>query len=367
MNFPPQCGFPSLLQPDERMTDSSPPRTIDLLHELPAGFLDVSARHIRSLLPRPTLIHLPGQRPEPVFVSLLLHGNEDVGLKAVQQVLKEPLPGKLPRALSLFVGNVAAAAEGLRRLPGQVDFNRVWPGTDQPACPETVMMAQIVASMREQNVFASIDLHNNTGTNPHYACVCSTALPHLQLATLFSRTVVYFIRPRGVQTMAFSLHCPSITCECGKVGDLAGVHRAAELVRSCLHLARIPDHPVSTGDIHLFHTVATVLVPPEISIGFGPERETADLMFPTDLDRLNFCEVGPGTELCSRPPHSNARLVILNEAGEDVAADYVSIVGNSLRLKKRLLPSMLTLDERVIRQDCLCYFMERYETVEKER
>jgi len=30
-------------------------------------------------------------------------------------------------------------------------------------------------------------------------------------------------------------------------------------------------------------------------------------------------------------------------------------------LKKTLMPSMITLDETIIRQDCLCYLMEKME------
>ncbi|WP_437226102.1 M14 family metallopeptidase [Planctomicrobium sp. SH661] len=331
----------------------------DIRDCLPPDFLNVSAAEIESVFPRPTLVHLPGLRPEPLFVSLLLHGNEDVGLKAIQQVLRRLESQQLPRALSLFIGNVTAAKHGLRRLPGQVDYNRVWPGSDHEVEPELIMMHSIVEQMRARDVFASLDLHNNTGTNPHYACICSTANRHLQLASLFSRTVVYFTRPRGVQTMAFSQICPSVTCECGKVGDASGVDRAAELVLACLHLLEIPDHPVPAGDAHLFHTVATVKVPEEVSMGFADDP--ADLIFPANLDHMNFCEVGPGAEIACRPPHSVARLQVLNEAGEDVHSEYISVVGNSLRLKKRVLPSMLTLDQRVIRQDCLCYFMERYD------
>lgn len=341
------------------MTVSPTSGMFDILEELPSGFLEVSAERIRSICPRPTLLHLPGVRTEPVFVSLLLHGNEDVGLKAVQHVLRERMADGLPRSLSLFVGNVAAAASRLRRLPGQVDYNRVWPGGEHADSPEAEMMLQVVEQMRARNVFASIDLHNNTGTNPHYACVCSTEDRHLHLASLFSRTVVFFTRPRGVQTMAFHPYCPAITCECGKVGDPSGPEHAAAVVEACLKLSEFPHQPIATGDIHLFHTVATVKVPESVSISFaGPD---AELIFPADLDRLNFCEVGPGTEICCRAPHSRASLSVLNEAGVDVQAEYLSVVGNSLRLKKRILPSMLTLDERVIRQDCLCYFMERYQ------
>lgn len=334
--------------------------TFDTLDRLPEGFLEVPAPSIQELLPRPALIHLPGRRERPVFVSVLLHGNEDVGLKSVQQVLKAHQEHGLPRSLSIFVANVSAATQQVRRLPDQPDYNRVWPGTEHPPCPESKMMFEVREEMRRRNPFVSIDLHNNTGTNPHYACVCSTAPQHLQLASLFSRTVVYFTRPKGVQTMAFMDQCPSITCECGKVGDASGVTHAAELLHSCLHLAEFPDHPVAEGDIHLFHTVAIVRVPEEVDFAFGA-GESADLVFPSDLDHWNFCEVGPGAEMAVRQQDSSANLIVINEQGLDVHDSYISIVGNSLRLKKRVLPSMLTLDERVIRQDCLCYFMERYE------
>lgn len=329
----------------------------DLRSDLPDGFLNIEAPHISRLFPHPTLIHLRGQRPEPLFISVLLHGNEDVGLKAVQQVLSQYRERELPRSLSLFIGNVFAAGSGLRRLPGQVDYNRVWPGTDSPEQPEAGIMTEIVGRMRERNVFASIDLHNNTGTNPHYACVCSTGSLHLQLASIFARTVVYFTQPHGTQTMAFKDLCPAVTCECGKVGDLSGVRHAADFVNAVLHLSAIPDHPVAEGDVHLFRTVATVKVPDDVRIAFGPSE--ADLIFPDNLDRMNFCEVGPGTELACVHPDGRGRLHVWDESGREVSADFLSRTGNSLRLKKRLLPSMLTLDERVIRQDCLCYFMER--------
>ena len=35
------------------------------------------------------------------------------------------------------------------------------------------------------------------------------------------------------------------------------------------------------------------------------------------------------------------------------------IQGGVLRLQRAAMPPMLTLDERVVRQDCLCYLMER--------
>jgi len=43
--------------------------------------------------------------------------------------------------------------------------------------------------------FASIDIHNDTELNPHYACVTRLEPQFIALARLFSRTIVHFERP----------------------------------------------------------------------------------------------------------------------------------------------------------------------------
>ena len=332
---------------------------LTVLERLPDGFLEAKAGELHTILPGPTLIHLAGRRPQPLFASILLHGDEDVGLRAAQELLRRHAKGDLPRALSLFVGNVAAARQGVRRLDGQPDFNRIWPGTEAPESVESRMMADIVDQMRRRRVFASIDLHNNTGVNPHYCCVNVIANPHLQLASLFSRTVVYFLRPKGVQSMAFAPICPAVTCECGKVGDAAGVVRAFELLNACLHLVEIPGDPVPQGDIHLYHTVATIKVPSGATIGFG--NEPADFTFLADLERLNFLELSPGTQIGVRAAGVRDELEIWDENGNDVRRQFVDYEGGAIRLRRPAIPSMLTLDTRVIRQDCLGYLMEPLE------
>jgi succinylglutamate desuccinylase len=204
---------------------------------LPPGLLDLPAARLGEVLPGPTLIHLPGRRTPPLFVSVLLHGNEDTGWLAAQSVLKKYATTELPRALSLFIGNIDAARCGLRRLDGQPDYNRVWPGSEETQPVELAMMQQVVDAMRARGVFASIDIHNNTGLNPHYACVNRLEQDFLHLATLFSRIVVYFIRPLGVQSAAFAELCPAVTLECGKPGTPGSIEHAADFMEACLHLS----------------------------------------------------------------------------------------------------------------------------------
>jgi succinylglutamate desuccinylase len=335
---------------------------------VPDGLLSAAPTGLADLLGGPALIHLPGRRERPLFVSVLLHGNETTGFQALQSLLGRYRDQELPRALSVFIGNVDAARDGLRRLAGQPDYNRVWPGgvagdssaEDSPAedSPERRMMTELVAIMRERRPFASIDVHNNTGINPHYACINRIDHRFMYLGRLFSRTLVYFVRPTGVQSMAFAELCPSLTVECGKVGQRAGEAHVQEFLDACLHLGEIPDHPLPAQDIDLFHTVAIVRVPRARSFGFGDNP--ADICFIDDLDHLNFRELPPGTVLAHTDVPDALPLEVTDERGAEVGERFFRVEGNELRTTRTVMPSMFTLDERVIRQDCLGYLMERY-------
>lgn len=335
--------------------------TLTELDHLPPGLLSLNSAELISQLDGPTLIHLDGERKAPLFVSVLVHGNEPVGWDAVRLLLGQCLERhgqlRLPRAMSLFIGNVRAAAANARHLPDQPDFNRVWPGTEEPASPTQQLMAEVVERMAQRQVFASIDLHNNTGTNPHYACVNRIDNRFLHLARLFSRTVVYFVRPTGVQSQAMARLCPAVTLECGRVGDRHGIEHARELIDACLHLSELPEHALPPQDIDLFHTVARVTIPEQVSFGFPPLD--AQLILSPELERFNFRELPAGTAFARA--RDGGRIDVRDEHGRIVTERYFGIEDGELKLLEPAMPSMLTSDSTVIRQDCLCYLMERYD------
>ncbi|MFO1435645.1 MAG: M14 family metallopeptidase [Gammaproteobacteria bacterium] len=330
---------------------------LTILEELPEGILDCPSEDLHRILPGPTLIHLTGRQPKPLFASILLHGNEDTGLKAVQLILRKYESKQLPRSLSVFVANVFAAQQRVRRLDGQPDYNRVWPGADTHGLAEHAMMREVVEQMRSRNVFASIDLHNNTGINPRYACVNSLEPPFLHLAVMFSRTVVYFQRPLGVQSMAFTRLCPSVTVECGKTGDAEGDANAAEFLDACLHMSALPVRDMTSRDVDLFQTVATVRIPSSKTFSFG--NGDADIQFEPDLDHMNFQELDADTVWGRTKNSEQDSLDVTDEHGNNVYREYFAFNNGIIRLQKRIMPAMLTLDSQVIRQDCLCYLMKR--------
>ncbi len=330
---------------------------LNTLDHLPAGLLRTAAPDLQALLGGPTLIHLPGKRQPPLFVSVLLHGNETSGWQAAQRLLQAYQDRPLPRALSLFIGNVAAARLGLRRLDGQPDYNRVWPGGIVSDTPEHRLVQQVFDDMRARGVFASADLHNNTGLNPHYACVNRLDQGCLHLATLFGRTVVYFTKPLGVQSLAFAELAPAVTLECGQVGQARGVDHALAFLDACLHLDHLPSHSVPAHDIDLFHTVATVYLPPQLAVAVADPAAAVNLI--ADLDRLNFRELPAGTRLATVAPGVEQPLDVRDEHGREVGERFFRLQDGALLTRVPLMPSMLTLDVRIMRQDCLCYLMER--------
>ncbi len=331
---------------------------LNIIDHIPAYLLSCDAAGLHESLPGPTLIHLPGRRREPLFVSVLLHGNETSGFAAVQQLLRKYREQTLPRSLSIFIGNIAAARFGKRHLDNQVDYNRVWPhpGFSHDSL-ESKMMRQIVDDMRRRRAFVSIDIHNNTGLNPHYGCVNRLDQRFFQLAILFSRTVIYFVRPQGVQSHAMAQVCPAVTVECGQPSHAGGAAHALEYIESCLNLASLPAHPVARHDMDLFHTVATVKVRHDVRFSFHDQH--ADLLFARNLDHLNFTELQPGA-FFGKTRITEVPFSVTSETGGEVAERYFTVSGGEVKTACPVMPSMLTTEEEIIRKDCLCYLMERF-------
>lgn len=328
---------------------------LNVVHSIPDGLLDLSAAELHTLLPGPTLMHLPGAISEPMFISVLLHGNEHTGWDAVRHTLFEYQDKTLPRSLSIFIGNIEAARENKRFLSHQQDYNRVWIEGDSE---EHRIMHEVTEQMKQRQVFLSIDIHNNTGNNPHYACINNTYPQFLQIATLFSRTIVYFIRPKGVQSMCFAELCPSVTVECGKSGEALGIQQACEFIQACLKLESLSDHMISSEKFDLYHTIATVKIDPRISFSFDPGTE--DLILDREIESSNFNVLAADSVIGKVNSDVSHIFDIRDEQGNQVDEQFFYVESGELRTRRDIVPAMITSDIDVIKKDCFCYLMERY-------
>lgn len=328
------------------------------LNQFPEELLDVPAHELYRTLEQPTLIHLTGERQQPIFVSVLLHGNEITGWQAIQQLMKRYQDKPLPRSISILIGNVTAARYGARRLDEQEDFNRVWPTANVSGDSEAHQMAaQVYDIMCQRQPLLAIDIHNNTGVNPHYACINYLDNAFFHVARMFSRIVIHFTYPEGVMSQCLAQICPAVTIECGLVGGAHGVEHALSYLDSCLNLPEISQKLVSDEDIDLFENFATMRIMDTVDFGFGDPHKELSLL--ANWEQYNFTEVPIGTRLADLNTDKWPVISLQSNDGEEIFDEFFKVEDNALISTRTLRPSMFTHDIDVIKKDCLCYFMGR--------
>jgi hypothetical protein len=327
----------------------------DRLHGLPDGFFDITTANIRTLFPNPTLIQLDGRDRNFLFISILQHGNEYSGLRVMQRVLAEHAR-ELPRSILLFIGNVRAAEANLRQLPDQVDYNRCWPGTLMQPCPTSAMMRRIIEIARGLPLFAALDIHNNTGKNPHYTCISDPNGRNQNLAAMFNRIAMVF-RHKGVSTLAFDGICPAATLECGLPGNPEGIDNACRMIDELLTLEQLAVEPPAREQLHLVESHLDVYIPKHVSYEFDAMADV-DLRFERDIEERNFTLQNPlqvfAHTRIDRP------LQILDADNHDVTDEVLRIEQGKIYFNQTLMPAMITRDKLVIQQDCLCHLLQDY-------
>ncbi len=329
-----------------------------MLEQLPEGLLDLPAHQLHTRIDDHTLIHLDGKIQRPVFVSILQHGDEHTGWDALRDYLKNHLQHGLTRSLIILFGNIQAAALNRRKLPGQPDFNRRWPGKRIPDDAIARRLRVITDKMRQANLFASVDIHNNSGRNPHYSGINRLEKPFLNLASLFSSRMIHFTSPDGIQSSAFSRFCPAITVESGLSGTADGreqTHTFLELLLTQTNLEKVPgilEHP------EIYRVFASVKVRPDVPfrIGTGPSTDSDEFVIKKDLDFLNFQRVEGGQVFgWTKGPMP---LLVEDQEGCDITCGWFAIEQDRVLLKHPAVPAMITQKPQAIMDDSLCYLMQ---------
>ena len=175
----------------------------------------------------------------------------------------------------------------------------------------------------------------------------------MALAAMFAPRAVLFRGLPGTQTASFSSLVPAITIECGQPGVEANGQAAADMIQKVLTQERLEARD-ARDHLVCFHTLARIQVKAEVSLSRSHDGPWLKLR--KRLDDHNFRELGPGFVI-GETNHPGP-LEALNERGQDVASTFFEIRSGKILLRKPVVPAMLTSDERIIRQDCLCYLME---------
>lgn len=321
--------------------------------------MEAQAKDLWSLWGGPLLIHLPGKSEQTLVISTLLHGNETSGLVAIQKLIGEYQKSgrEFEKSLSILIGNPEAAQSGVRHLDHQMDFNRIWGLGDRP---EHRFSAQVIQELKSRPIFAAVDIHNTTGKNPHYACLNRIDRRFIHLAKAFSKQIVYFQNPKEVFSNAFSRYAPSVTLEGGTPGEPEGIEHIFSFLKNLVGLEQLSDEPISGDGVELYHSVAKIKTDPKARVEFGNQLGSDfDVCFIKNIDSYNFKPLPSGSIIGWRSS-PEFDLDVENEFLQSIGHTYFDYHGQEIRLKRDVVPSLLTVVPEIVHQDCLGYFMERF-------
>ncbi len=326
---------------------------------LPDELLDLDDVSLLRALEQPTLIRVPGTGEQRARgIATLLHGDESTGYHATMRVLRRRR--QYPFDLWVLFGNVPAALADQgwahRFLDHQEDFNRVWdlgdPSTAMRRCADGIL-----EELRDADLEAIVDVHNNTGDNPFYAIVTSLDDRTMNLATLFTTTVLKWDLTANTLMEAIMTHrCAAIAVECGLPGQPESLAFAVDALRRFLG-AGVLRHDVLKRDYDLLGNLRRVIVKPEVALGFGGVlTNDLDFVVAEDADVHNFARIEAGHVLGHVQEGASLPVVALESDGTDTAESLFAIDEHAnLVTRGEIVPVMMTRTVEAARKDVLFY------------
>ena len=339
---------------------TGPPTHREFLDGPPDELLGATPAEAVRWLGRPTLLRVPGRgAQQPRAISCLLHGDETTGLEAVLRILRRRR--RYAFDLYVVVGNVRAAAAppgfAHRFLDDQEDFNRVW-GVDEPTTGQRMAAAAILDRLRAAGLETLVDVHNNTGNNPFYAITTRDQPRDLNLATLFTSTLLRWDLTAHTLMEAVDDDVSAIAVECGLPGRPESLAFAVDGLRRYLGEPTLPTDRV-VRDFDRLGGLRKVTVRPEVGFRFGRDHEGPDeqhdFVIAADADLLNFVEVPAGHAIGRVRAGAALPLQAHDADGVDVTDDHFTVRGDEVVTTRPTTPVMMTRTVAAVRKDCLFY------------
>jgi hypothetical protein len=339
-----------------------PARVSDPTHNwfpdgLPEDLLKLGPRELLRALERPTLVRLPGHdRQAPRAVSCLLHGDESTGLEAIAHVLRRRRTYDFD--LYVVIGNVRAALAGdgfaHRYLDDEEDFNRIW-GLGDPTTAQRLAADAMLDHLAAAGLESLVDVHNNSGNNPFYAIVTSHDVRELNLATLFTTTLLSWDLNAHTLMEAVPPGAAAIAVECGRAGRPESLAFAIDGLRRYLGEPPLRGDRV-VRDFEILGGLQKVVVRPEVRFAFGGDlSDDVDYVIDADADLVNFVEAPVGHVLGYVRDGAALPLRAFAADGRDVTTDFFIVDAGRVVTLRPATPVMMTCTVEAARKDCLFY------------
>jgi hypothetical protein len=307
---------------------------------------------------KPALLSLPGEVPGPArLISVLLHGNEDSGFRALCDWLRDGPITRQP--LWMFIGNVRAASQNGwfadRYLDDQEDFNRVW-GIEPATTRMRLCAKEVLAIVTAGPLEAAIDIHNNTGDKPMYAILPQPDEATNALAATLADIGLKWGTQQHTLMQALQPTCPAVAIECG----MAGVPEHVALARKVIEQFVAAETFAGAGaPRRMLEVRYRVEVRREVAFDFAEElADEHDFAITPGLDSANFEFLESGTRLGWVTPGTDVPVCVVDDAGADATSAFVQVEpSGEVTLTRSVIPAMMTRTWEQTRRDCLFYVL----------
>jgi len=322
------------------------------------------ADHLRGLseeealnqLSKPTLLRIKGDdSTQAVLISTLIHGCEPCGFRAFLDEINSQLT--YPYDVYFFVGNVASAQiKPLfthRLVPGGQNFNRVW--IDNPTTEAELTAQEVLAFITKLPLKGVLDIHSFTAKDtPPHGFIPNNKPETLHLAEQLLPVALVTDMPMGALVQQTQHLAPSLVVECGT----NGTQEADEYARSVLSKFFVA-MGLNEGDNEkicraVYDNMTNIKVKADATVAWGDTPDpSADITLRPDANTLNLTTVEPGTLFAYGDVRS---LALTSKEGRIDPSFFFETFGNKIYLKRRVVPNLLSTNERIIKESGFYFF-----------
>lgn len=308
----------------------------------------------------PTVIDVTGEDPSRCRVIVtLMQGNEASGLSAIHRWLTTDFQDSRPLTNIRFiiVSVEAASISPLfsnRQLPEGLDVNRCFnSGLKHGYYQRANLIESVIKSVNPECV---IDIHNTSGNSPAFTIAKKIDATSLNLASLFSDTLILSGLSLGSLTEQ-DYNCATIAIETGSHLDPHS-HDVAYFGIANLANADCLLSLNNKQSVKVLNKPNRLLLSEHTQLYFDNEDTGHDgITLKSNIEQFNFGSATPGQLIGWSDFEGLSNLTLLNELNENVIDEFIETRDNQLVLTKNVRIFKASTSSDLAKNDCLFYLL----------
>jgi len=308
----------------------------------------------------PTIIDITGKNNKKTRVfTTLMQGDEPSGLAAIHRWLTQDWQDEKPETnVRFIIVSVEAASKNpifsQRHLKDGLDINRCFNSGLKHGYFQRANL--IDSAIRSVNPDCVIDIHNTSGNSPSFTVAKSACSVTLNLASVFSDTLILSGISHGALTEQ-SFDCPTLTIEAGSHLDQQSyelLYQGISQITSTPCLCQLN----SSNVVKVLNKPYRLVLQTDSTLSFNNEDlGNEGVTIKNTIEQFNFGSANSGQIIGWLDSEGFDHLQLLDESNEDRIEDFLQIRENKLLLKENVLIFKATTSIDLAKNDCIFYLL----------